>query len=131
MRLGPPPSGHVRACSVHHQYSARVSPFHAKTAAVPASAIAAAAWSWVEKMLHEAHRRSAPRTFSVSMSMAVWIVMCRLPVTRMPLRGFLGPYFARTAMRPGISFSASFISLRPHSAWDMSLTLKGRLGSNC
>jgi hypothetical protein len=29
--LGPPPSGHMSACSVHHQYSSSVSPFQAKT----------------------------------------------------------------------------------------------------
>merc|ERR1719146_128379 len=45
--------GTVIICSVHHQYSGRVSPFHAKTVAVPALAMAAAAWSWVLKMLHE------------------------------------------------------------------------------
>ena len=37
-----PPSGHVSACSVHHQYSSSVSPFQAKTG-TPAAAIAAAA----------------------------------------------------------------------------------------
>ena len=36
------PSGHVSACSVHHQYSSTVSPFQAKTG-MPAAAIAAAA----------------------------------------------------------------------------------------
>ena len=29
--FGPSPSGHVSACSVHHQYSSSVSPFQAKT----------------------------------------------------------------------------------------------------
>ena len=63
--LGPPPSGQRSACSVHHQYSSSVSPFQAKTgtpcgsSAVPSgpTATAAAAWSWVEKMLqlHPAH----------------------------------------------------------------------------
>ena len=43
-RSGPEPSGQVSICSVHHQYSSRVSPFHAKTAAV-SRATAAAAWS--------------------------------------------------------------------------------------
>jgi hypothetical protein len=33
-------------------YSSSVSPFQAKTG-VPVAAIAAAAWSWVEKMLHD------------------------------------------------------------------------------
>jgi hypothetical protein len=59
----------------------------AKTA-VPPFAMAAAAWSWVEKMLHEAQRTSAPRAFSVSMSTAVWIVMWSDPETRAPRRGF-------------------------------------------
>merc|ERR1712187_938663 len=40
---GPSAPGQVSICSVHHQYSARVSPFQAKTAEVPALAIAAAA----------------------------------------------------------------------------------------
>src|SRR3984957_6348184 len=62
--FGPAASGQVRACSVHHQYSASVSPFQAKTgmplgsSAVPSgpTAMAAAAWSWVEKMLQDAQR---------------------------------------------------------------------------
>ena len=58
--FGPSPSGHASACSEHHQYSSSVSPFQAKTG-TPASAIAAAAWSWVEKMLQEHQRTSAPR----------------------------------------------------------------------
>src|ERR1019366_8751319 len=53
-----PPFGHSMACSVHHQYSSRDSPFQAKTgtpcgeSTVPSgpTATAAAAWSWVEKM---------------------------------------------------------------------------------
>ncbi len=39
---GPFPPGCVTACWVHHQYSSKVSPFHAKTG-IPAAAIAAAA----------------------------------------------------------------------------------------
>merc|ERR1719229_43710 len=41
----PSAPGTVIICSVHHQYSGRVSPFHAKTVEGPALAIAAAAWS--------------------------------------------------------------------------------------
>merc|ERR550514_786232 len=67
--------GHVSICSVHHQYSSSVSPFHAYTEAVPALAIAAAAWSCVEKMLQLAQRTSAPRAWSVSISTPVWMVM--------------------------------------------------------
>ena len=48
------------------------------------------------------------------MSTAVWIVMCSEPVMRAPLSGCAGPYSSRHAMRPGISTSASSISLRPH-----------------
>merc|ERR1719486_1882323 len=45
--------GTVIICSVHHQYSSSVSPFQAKTVAVSAFAMAAAAWSWVLKILQE------------------------------------------------------------------------------
>ena len=54
---------------------------------MPAAAIAAAAWSCVEKMLHEAQRISAPSAFSVSISTAVWMVMCSEPVMRAPFSG--------------------------------------------
>jgi len=113
---------------VHHQYSSRVSPFHANTG-VPACAIAAAAQSCVEKMLQLAQRTSAPSASRVSMSTAVWIVMCSEPMTRAPASGRDAAYFARTAMRPGISFSAMMISLRPHSARLKSATLNGRVVS--
>lgn len=89
----------------------------------PAAAMAAAAWSWVEKMLHEAQRTSAPSAVRVSISTAVWMVMCRLPAMRAPLRICWGPYSARVAIRPGISVSAMAISLRPKSASEMSLTI--------
>ncbi len=98
-RLGPPPSGQARACSVHHQYSSSDSPFQANTgtprrsSALPSgpATTAAAAWSWVEKMLHDAHRTWAPRATSVSMSTAVCTVMCSEPVMRAPARGWSGP----------------------------------------
>ena len=35
------------------------------------AAMAAAAWSWVEKMLHDAQRTSAPSAINVSISTAV------------------------------------------------------------
>ena len=78
----------------------------------PVAAIAAAAWSWVEKMLHVAQRTSAPSAVSVSISTAVWIVMCRLPVMRAPFSGCDAPNSSRSAIRPGISVSAILISLR-------------------
>ena len=117
-----PPSAQVSACSVHHQYSSSVSPFQAKTG-TPAAAIAAAAWSCVEKMLHEHQRTSAPRATSVSISTAVWTVMCSEPVMRAPASGWAAPNSRRSDMRPGISCSASSISLRPNSARPMSATL--------
>jgi len=58
----------------------------AKTA-VPSAAMAAAAWSWVEKMLQEAQRTWAPSALRVSMSTAVWMVMWSEPVMRAPFRG--------------------------------------------
>ena len=95
--LGPPVGefGQVSACSVHHQYSSRDSPFQAKTG-IPAgasgvpfgpTAMAAAAWSWVEKMLQDAQRTSAPRAARVSIRTAVCTVMCREPVIRAPASG--------------------------------------------
>ncbi len=121
--LGPPPSGQRTACSVHHQYSSSDSPFHANTG-TPVAAMAAAAWSWVEKMLQLAQRTTAPSAVSVSMSTAVWMVMWSEPVMRAPASGLAAPYSSRQAMRPGISTSASSISLRPHSASERSATLK-------
>ena len=66
---------------------------------------------------------SAPSATSVSISTAVSIVMCRQPATRAPLSGCALPYSARSAIRPGISFSAMRIFLRPSSARLMSLIL--------
>src|SRR3954462_11784704 len=131
MESGPLPSGQVSICSVHHQYSSSVSPFQANTetpcgfSGVPfgPTTTAAAAWSCVEKMLQLAQRTSAPRATSVSISTAVWIVMCREPVMRAPLSGCAAPYSSRDDIRPGISCSASWISLRPNSARDRSATL--------
>ena len=57
-------------------------------------------------MLHEAQRTSAPSAFSVSISTAVWIVMCSEPAMRAPLSGCDAAYSARVAIRPGISVSA-------------------------
>ena len=84
---------------MHHQYSSSVSPFQAKTgtpagaSTVPVgpTATAAAAWSWVEKMLHEAQRTSAPSATRVSMRTAVWIVMCSEPAIRAPASGLESP----------------------------------------
>ena len=107
---------------MHHQYSSSDSPFHANTG-TPVAAIAAAAWSCVEKMLQLAQRTSAPRLTSVSISTAVWIVMCSEPVMRTPASGLAAAYLLRIDISPGISCSAMVISLRPQSASDMSATL--------
>ena len=64
-------------------------------------------------MLHEAQRTSAPSATSVSISTAVWIVMCSEPAIRAPESGFDSPNSSRSAIRPGISVSAMVISLRP------------------
>merc|ERR1719488_382633 len=119
--------GTVIICSVHHQYSGRVSPFHAKTVEVPALAMAAAAWSCVLKMLQEHQRTLAPRAAKVSISTPVWIVMCSEPLMLSPLNGCAGPNSARAAIRPGISTSASESSLRPNSAKLMSFTLESAI----
>jgi hypothetical protein len=129
--FGPSPSGHTSACWVHHQYSSSDSPFQANTgtprgsSTVPfgPTAIAAAAWSCVEKMLHDAHRTLAPNATRVSINTAVWIVMCNDPVTRAPASGCASANSARRDIRPGISCSASAISLRPQPANDRSATL--------
>ena len=102
-------SGQRMACSVHHQYSSSVSPFQANTGTprglsglpVGPTATAAAAWSWVEKMLQLHQRTSAPRHVSVSISTAVWTVMCSEPVMRAPFRGWASPYSRRRAISPG------------------------------
>ena len=54
IRLRGCPSGKTSVCSIHQMYSSSVSPFQAYTG-TPVLAVAAAAWSWVEKMLHDDH----------------------------------------------------------------------------
>ena len=133
--FGSPSVGQVRACSVHHQYSSSVSPFQAKTgtpfgsSGVPSTptTTAAAAGSCVEKMLQLAQRTSAPSAVSVSISTAVWTVMWSEPVIRAPASGWVAANSSRIVIRPGISCSASWISLRPSSAEEMSATLKSRV----
>ena len=81
---------------MHHQYSSSVSPFQANTgqpaglSGVPSrpTTTAAAAWSCVEKMLHDTQRTSAPRSRSVSISTAVCTVMCSDPMILAPASGF-------------------------------------------
>src|SRR5665213_376087 len=130
--VGPTWPGQRSICSVHHQYSSSDSPFQAKTgtpwglSVVPfgPTTAAAAAWSWVEKMLQLTQRTSAPRATRVSIKTAVWIVMWSEPAMRDPLRGLVAPNSARMAMSPGISCSASVMSARPKAASERSATLK-------
>ncbi|MNR37265.1 hypothetical protein D3C85_1552700 [compost metagenome] len=74
-------------------------------------------------MLHDDQVTSAPSSTKVSIKTAVWMVMCKHPAMRAPFKGFDGPNSSRNDINPGISASASPISLRPHSASEMSLTL--------
>src|SRR5436305_14192993 len=55
------------------------------------------------------------------------MVMCSEPVIRAPARGWRSAYSRRVAIRPGISCSASWISLRPNPASARSATLKSVL----
>jgi hypothetical protein len=66
---------------------------------------------------------SAPSAFSVSISTAVWIVMCSDPAMRAPFSGWLFANSSRIAIRPGISVSAILISLRPQAASARSATM--------
>src|SRR3569832_544725 len=75
-------------------------------------------------MLQEAQRTSATGAIKVSISTAVWMVMCREPATRAPFSGCLAAYSSRIAIRPGISVSAMRISLRPQSARNRTATKK-------
>jgi len=120
---GPFPSSHVKQSTVNFQYYSKVSPFQAKTVPVLAWAIAAAAWSWVEKMLQLHHLTLAPKVWRVSINTAVWMVMWSDPEILAPLNGFLGPNYSLSCISPGISTSASSISFLPHSWRDKSLTL--------
>ena len=51
--------------------------------------MAPAAWSCVQKMLQLLQVTSAPSSVSVSISTAVWIVMCRQPAMRAPASGLV------------------------------------------
>src|SRR5258706_6351205 len=74
-------------------------------------------------MLQLAHLTWSPSATSVSISTAVWMVMCSDPVILAPRSGWERVYSSRTAISPGISCSASRISFRPNSASDKSATL--------
>ena len=78
-------------------------------------------------------RPSGPRRrarSSVSISTAVWIVMCSEPMMRAPLSGCAAANSSRVFIRPGISCSARRISLRPNSASERSATLKSLVGQD-
>ena len=73
-----------------------------------------------DKLTQEDQVTSAPRAVRVSIKTAVWMVMCKHPAMRAPLRGFEAAYFCLMYMRPGISCSAISISLRPKAARETS-----------
>merc|ERR1719491_2530936 len=91
--------------------------------------MAAAAWSWVLKILHEHHRTLAPIADKVSISTPVWIVMCRDPLMLRPLKGAAAPNSLQQFIKPGISCSAKVSSLRPNSAKPMSFTLDSAIAA--
>ena len=79
--------GQVSACSVHHQYSSSVSPFQAKTG-TPCGPRACRRGRrrprrrrgpGSRRCCTSTQRTSAPSAVSVSISTAVWIVMCSEP----------------------------------------------------
>ena len=98
--LGVQPSGPRTVCSMHHQNSSSFMPFQANTG-MPAAATPAAAWSWVEKMLQDDQRTVAPSAVSVSISTAVWMVMCRQPAMRAPASGLAGAVFGAQRHQAG------------------------------
>ena len=113
-----------------------VSPFQANTGVPDGASIvppgptatAAAAWSWVEKMLHETQRTSALGSTRVSISTAVCTVMCSEPA----MRARRAAAHRRTCLAgPSgrASCSARVISLRPNPASSMSATLKSEVDS--
>ncbi len=107
---------------MHHSYSSSVSPFQANTG-MPAAAMAAAAWSWVEKMLQLDQRTSAPSATRVSISTPVWMVMWMQPRIFAPFSGCWPAYLRRRPISAGISDSAMISSRRPQAARVMSATL--------
>ena len=56
--------------------------------------MAAAAWSWVEKMLHEAQRTCAPSACSVSISTRSGSSCAGEPVMRAPFSGWVREFLA-------------------------------------
>ena len=86
------------------------------------SAIAAAASSWVENMLQLAHLTSAPKSFNVSIRIAVSLVICKDPVNLKPFKGFVPACCFLRDISPGISFSAISILCLPRGARLISFT---------
>ncbi len=113
---------------MHQSYSSSVSPFQAKTG-MPAAAIAAAAWSWVEKMLHELQRTLAPRCTSVSIKTAVWIVMCRQPTMRAPGERLRRAELLAQRHQPGhLGFGDRDLAPPPAGKRDIGNLVIGKLG---
>ena len=72
--------------------------------------------------LNEDSRLHRPQigTYDPAPSARSLAYMCRQPAMRAPASGRDSRYLMRSAMRPGISFSASVICMRPASASEMS-----------
>ena len=81
-------------------------------------------WHENKKRTQEDQVTSAPRAVRVSIKTAVWMVMCKHPAIRAPLRGLEAECFCLMYIRPGISCSAISISLRPKAAREMSVEIK-------
>jgi hypothetical protein len=64
---------------------------------------------------------TSARAIKVSIKTAVWIVMCKHPAMREPASGCSSLYSERSAIKPGISASASSISFLPQAAREISL----------
>jgi hypothetical protein len=123
MLSGFPPSNAKRVCSMHQSNSSSFMPFQAYTG-YPAAAIAAAAWSCVEKMLHEDQVTSAPNAFQCfdkhsSLDGHVKATCNAGSFQRLAWAKFLREATSNRAFRP----LPSSISLRPYSAREMSFTL--------
>ncbi len=86
------------------------------------AAMAAAAWSWVEKMLQLAQRTSAPRAVQGLDEHGRLDGHVQGAGDARALQGLAAANSLRMAMRAGISPSAIRSSLRPQSAREMSAT---------
>src|SRR5690606_38984941 len=81
-------------CSMHQLNSSSVIPFHAYTG-MPLAAMAAAAWSCEENMLHDDQVTSAPISIRVSINTADSMVIFRTQPIRTPIHSLALTYSSR------------------------------------